>query len=258
MTPNTPDLEQIELLTEELADLDRQVANGDLDTETADRLRARYSEELSALVESRTDSAAVAEVGKDSSRMLSGRSLAGIIVVGIAVVAIAVFAVVSLNDDSTSGVEGIAQDVLAGEGGRDLASVTNEELEAVVSQNPDIVPMRLALARRYFDAGEFDKALDHYFEVLEREQHPEALANIGWMTYLSGVSDVAASYLEAAVQRDPTFLNARWFLGNVYASLGRNDEAIVMLAMVVNAEETPDEIRDLAIELISRLDDQSG
>ena len=27
--------------------------------------------------------------------------------------------------------------------------------------------MRLALARRYFEEGSFDRALDHYFEVLE-------------------------------------------------------------------------------------------
>jgi thioredoxin-like negative regulator of GroEL len=165
--------------------------------------------------------------------------------------------VVSLNDDVASGVEGVAQAALLGQG-RDLSTVTNEELEAVVAQNPDVVPMRLALARRYFEAGEFDKALDHYFKVLDREQHPEALANIGWMTYLSGLDDVAATYLEAAVERDPTYLTARWFLGNVYASLGRDDEAVVMLTIVVGSEETPDDIKDLALELIRQLQGTDG
>lgn len=221
MTRGNADLEQIVLLTEELEDLDRQVVSGDMDVETADRLRVRYTQELSALVEARSSHDGVQDFDRPDSRLRSRRTLAGVFAVGLAVVAIAAFAVVSLNDDSISGVEGIAQDVLTGEGGRDLSTVTDEEMEAVVAQNPDVVPMRLALARRYFEGGEFDKALSHYFEVLEREQHPEALANIGWMTYLSGVNDVAASYLEAAVQIDPTFLTARWFLGNVYASLGR-------------------------------------
>jgi cytochrome c-type biogenesis protein CcmH/NrfG len=256
MTHNAADLEQIELLTEELEDLDRQVADGDIDIETADRLRARYSEELAGLIDARSEQRDIE--GASTAPFRSRRTIAGMIVVGMAVAAIAGFAVVSLDDGSASGVEGVVEDVLSGEGGRDLTTVSDEEMEAVVAQNPDVVPMRLALARRYFEAGEFDQALDHYFEVLEREQHPEALANIGWMTYLSGVNDVAASYLEAAVERDPTYLTARWFLGNVYASLGRNDEAIVMLAIVVNADETPDEIRNLAIELITQLEASDG
>lgn len=256
MNNKSADLEQIEMLTEELEDLDRQIAEGDIDTKTADRLRTRYTDELSALIDARSERG---DTDPEPARGLrSRRSIAGFVIVGAAVIAIAAFAMVSLDDGSATGVEGVAQDVLSGEGGRDLSTVSNEEMEAVVAQNPDVVPMRLALARRYFEAGQFDQALDHYFEVLEREQHPEALANIGWMTYLSGVNDVAASYLEAAVERDPTYLTARWFLGNVYASLGRGDEAIVMLAIVVNADETPDEIRDLAIELITQIEASGG
>jgi len=33
----------------------------------------------------------------------------------------------------------------------DLDSVTNEEMEKVINDNPDIYPMRIALANRYFD-----------------------------------------------------------------------------------------------------------
>jgi tetratricopeptide (TPR) repeat protein len=113
--------------------------------------------------------------------------------------------------------------------------------------------MRLALARRYFEEGEFDKALDHYFEVLDREQHPEALANVGWMTYLSGYPDVAVGYVEASVERDPTFLTARWYLGNIYAALGRTDEAVVMLTFVADDEQTGAEVRQAALDLISEL-----
>ena len=42
-----------------------------------------------------------------------------------------------------------------------LANVTNEEMESVIDQNPDIYPMRMALANRYFDDLDYSQAL-HY------------------------------------------------------------------------------------------------
>ncbi len=249
---NDPTLEHIELLNDELSDLERQVLEGDIDEPTATRLRDRYTAELEALIAARGADDSLTTTRATRSWM-SRRAAVGVAIVGVAVAAIAVFAVLSLNDGSVSGVEGVAGDVLDGDGPRDLSTVTNDEMEAVVAANPDVVPMRLALARRYFEAGEFAKALDHYFEVLDREQHPEALANVAWMTYLSGHADVAVGYAEAAIERDPTFLTARWFLGNIYATLGRNDEAIVMLRSVVADDETPDEVRESALELIRQL-----
>jgi tetratricopeptide (TPR) repeat protein len=242
-------LQQIEFLNEEIADVDAQRKAGDIDPETADRLRSRYTAELEALVASRTAQTDDAVPSSNPLARISTRSLIGIGVVGTAVLLIAIFAVASLRGSGPSGIEGVVGDAFSGEG-RDLSLVSNEEMETVVAQNPDVVPMRLALARRYFEAGEFDKALDHYFRVLDREKHPEALANIGWMTYLSGYPDIAVEYVEEAVDVDPTYLTARWFLGNIYASLGRNDEAIVMLTSVVTADETPQEVKDAAVDLI--------
>lgn len=248
-------LETIELLHQELADVERQLLDGDIDEATATRLTDKYTAELDALITARSGYDDVSPSDDMIKPVwLTARAKAGILVVTIAVAGIAVFAVTSLVSNTPSGVEGVVQDALMGSNTRDLSTVTNEELEAVVAENPGVIPMRLALARRYFEAGEFDKALDHYFVVLSAQQHPEALANVGWMTYLSGYDELAVGYLEAAVERDPTYLTARWFLGNVYASLGRNDEAIVMLVTVVSADETPQEIRDVALELISRLD----
>jgi cytochrome c-type biogenesis protein CcmH/NrfG len=246
-------LDQIELLNDELVDVERQLADGDIDEPTATALRSRYTAELDALMSSRTAPSDQDDPEGESTFRLTGRAVAGLIVVGVAVIGIAVFAIMSLTGRSGSGAEGVAGDVLNGNGVRDLSSVTNEEMEAVVAENPDVVPMRLALARRYFEAGEFDKALDHYFEVLDREQHPEALANVGWMTYLSGYPDVAVGYVEASVERDPTFLTARWYLGNIYASLGRTDEAIVMLTFVAEDDQATPEVRQAALDLISEL-----
>lgn len=252
-------LESIEILNQELADVEQQLRDGDIDEVTATRLTDKYTAELGALVTAR--SAATADSVDDDvneTTWLTTRAKAGILVVALAVSGIATFAVMSLAADSPSGVEGVVQDALMDPSGRDLSTVSNDEMEAVVAENPGVVPMRLALARRYFEVGEFDKALDHYFVILEAEQSPEALASVGWMTYLSGYDDLAVGYLEAALDRDPTYLTARWFLGNVYASLGRNDEAIVLLAAVVSSDETPQEIKDLALDLIATLGETNG
>lgn len=249
-------LETIEMLHQELADVERQLMEGDIDEATATRLTDKYTAELDALITARSghDDDSAGDEAATKPVWLTARAKAGILIMTVAILGIAVFAVTSLVSNTPSGVEGVAQDALMGSNTRDLSTVTNEELEEVVAENPGVIPMRLALARRYFEAGEFDKALEHYLVVLSVEQHPEALANVGWMTYLSGYDELAVGYLEAAVERDPTYLTARWFLGNVYASLGRKDEAIVMLVSVVSADETPQEIKNVALELISRLD----
>jgi tetratricopeptide (TPR) repeat protein len=256
--------EQIELIHEELADIDDQVRDGDLDDETASRVRDRYMAELDALQTAVSSDAADAKVaegaptdGDDSTAPVrtrfDTRALVGIGLVTVALVVIGVFAVRSLNTPTIVGADGIVGDVVRGEAQVDLSTITNEEMEVVVSENPDIVPMRLALARRYFEAGEFDKALDHYFEVLDREQAPEALANVGWMTYLSGRPDIAAGYVEVALERQPDYPAATWFLGNIYASLGRSDEALALLTEVLASNEVPDDVKESAVELIDQI-----
>ena len=253
---DTAHLEAIALLREELDDLDRQVADGDLDAATAARLGERYRSELAAL------EAAVPEPAVESaepaiveapSRRVSGRTLAGIAIVGAALIAITVFAVSSLDRGGAAGAEGIVGDVVAGEGQVDLSTITNEEMEAVVEQNPDVIGMRLALARRYFEGGEFDRALDHYFEVLDREDHPEALANIGWMTYLSDRPDVAVGYLEAALQRQPDYLPAQWFIANVYVTLGRSNEAAAYLTSLLEVDGLPEQVEENARTLLTQI-----
>ncbi len=250
--------EQIDLIIEELAELDQQLADGDIDEETANTLAVRYRSQIAELREGvEAPVARDAGTGGDSDvpgrRRLSGRALAGAAIVGVAIVAIAVFAVISLDARETAGAEGLAGDVLSGGAPIDLATITDEQMEQVVASNPDVVGMRLALARRYFEAGTFDKALDHYFEVLDRESHPEALANIGWMTYLSNRPDVAVGYLEAALERDPDYLPAQWFIANVYATLGRIDEAVVHLVNILGSDDVPPEIKDNATILLDQV-----
>ncbi len=128
-------------------------------------------------------------------------------------------------------------------------------MEAVVAQNPEVVGMRLALARRYFNAGDFSRALDHYMIILSQEQHPEALANVGWMTYMSGRPDIALGYIEAALQRQPGSLAALWLLANIQHALGNYAEAAEALAVVLDAEEgVPDNVRVAATALLVEME----
>lgn len=259
MSSDTPRGERIELLNEELADLDQQVADGDLDEATAERLASRYRAELSALgpdaVGVGPDEPEPGPGDTRAGRRVSGRVLWGMAIVGLAVVAITAFAVTTLDRRDSAGAEGVVDDVLGADGDVDLGSVTNEQMEEVVARNPDVIGMRLALARRYFEAGEFDKALDHYFEVLDREENPEALANIGWMTYLSDRPDVAVGYLEAALQRQPDYLPAQWFIANVYVTLGRPAEAVPYLVGLIDDDTVPDDIKENATTLLRQIED---
>jgi tetratricopeptide (TPR) repeat protein len=252
--------QQIDLLREELTDIDTQLSDGELDVATADKIRARYEGELADLeAAERAELEMTADEGDSpgadpARKQLDQRALVGIGLVAIVLVVIGVFAVRSLNTPAVVGADGIVGEIVRGESQVDLSTISNEEMEVIVAENPDIVPMRLALARRYFEAGEFDKALDHYFEVLDRERNPEALANVGWMTYLSQRPDIAANYVEVALEIQPDFLAAQWFLGNIYTTLGRLDEAEALLLVVVASNDVPDDVRQSARELLDQID----
>ena len=84
------------------------------------------------------------------------------------------------------------------------------------------------------------------------------MANVGWMTYLSGHPDVAARYVEAALERDPTSLTANWYIGNIYVTLDRGDEAIVHLTIVATDEDIPSDVRDSALVLIREIEASGG
>jgi thioredoxin-like negative regulator of GroEL len=124
---------------------------------------------------------------------------------------VAVFAVFSLQDrtPAAEATDGVATAVLEGQGGRDLASISIVEMEGVVAQNPDIPAMRIALADRYLEEGDYSKALEHYMIVLDQEpENSTALARVGWLTYLSGEAELAEPFLVKALVIQPDFPQA--------------------------------------------------
>ena len=175
---------------------DQQEA-GDLDRVTAERLLARYESELQTLQE--TDST-------DSHPMIGKRRWVGALILIGVFTAVAVLAYGAIRPREGGFVTG---DIGTGNVGTgnvgtdvDLDTVTNDQMEAVIASNPDVpqvAAMRLALADRYFDEGAFSDGLPHYLAALEGEldsvRRARALARIGWMTFVSGRSDVAVRVL---------------------------------------------------------------
>ena len=90
---------------------------------------------------------------------------------------------------------------------RDLAEVGNDEMEAVVAENPTVVGMRLALAQRYLEAGDLDNAYRHTTTAIDLpatdQEYERSLRLHGWITALRGAPDSGAGYLRAALALSP-------------------------------------------------------
>lgn len=221
---------------EDLIDLDRQVATGELTGNAAIELRARYRAEALAAIRGLEEDRAAGPDGDAADRATqqvatSTRRLQTRHALYAASVALAVMAAFVLWDNLLARPEGglvsgneVAQrppgmESMPGmETGqqRDLADVTDAELEAVVAANPEVVEMRLALAQRYVSKERYDLAVVHYTKALELEpDNAEAQAHLGWMLLQVGQPEKAARLVDEAVQNDPDLLDALWFQANV-------------------------------------------
>ena len=232
----------------DLRELDRQVADGEIDETTAARLRTRYETDL---VDALDDLAAAADqppATRSRRRVWVGVSLFAAAAIAATV---AVTSAIEPRPPGGFATGGVASDVVTGEA-VDLSEVTNDQLEEVVAANPDIIPMRLALARRYVEGGDFSSALPHYLYVLDREDHPEALMYVGWMTYLSGDPTTGASLLERSLVIRPDDPLAQWFLANArFHGLGDRAGAVPLLEAVATSGEAPPDIVEEAQQMIA-------
>lgn len=242
--------EQLRQVERDLVEIADQEQAGELDAATFDRLRARYEAERQEILDQLSATAEPETQPVPAERLISSRRLAGAAVLVIAAVGLTI-GVVNATGDS-AGVEGVASDVAAG-GGVDLDEISNEQMETVIAENPDIAPMRLALADRYFADGDFSSALTHYMYVLDTMgvDDPGALANVGWMTYQSGVADVAASFVERSLEIQPDGGVAYWYLANIrFHGLGDPAGAVEPLRSLLRYDNLPTELRTAAEELL--------
>lgn len=227
MNPDRARLEELrDLALRDLADVDRQVAAGELSPGDADDLRRRYEHQaftalngLQALPSTADPAPAAHGTGTPPGRprravVTSRRALYAL---GIALAVTAAFLVQRNLLDRPAGGLVTGNEVLqATPGPRDLRKVSDAQLEAVVAANPDVVGMRLALALRYLDEGRYDLAVVHYTKVLELEpKNPEALTHLGWVMLKVDRPEQAAELVDQAVAVDPDLADAWWVQANI-------------------------------------------
>ncbi len=174
---------------------------------------------------------------------------------GAAVVAVVVVAFrpePAADRASAAGLVAAPVELSGADGPRDLSQVTNEEMEAVIAANPDIVPMRLALVERYLHAGDLEPAHDHAAEAADRASGTadtaRALRYLGWTTALLGDPGEGEDLLERSLTLEPGNLDGLWFLANVrYSGLDCPADAAPLLEEIL-ASGVPDETQRALVE----------
>ena len=275
----------------DLLDLDRQVAAGELPPAVADRLRLGYEsmaasaiallnraeghpprpapaapsdQEPDAVVGPEAAADVPLETTDDTRAARTGRAArARAALYGLALVA-AVFAAAVLLPDSlgdrvaggaVSGNEvfGTGSPQEAPDTPRDLSTVTNAEMEQVIEQNPDVVDMRLALAHRYLDGGDYLAAARHYLVALRQEPRDvEALSHYGWLLLQLDDPQQAADYVDRALAQDPQQAEALWFKANI-ALYGLSDPATATTVLQqMQGLELPADVRAQVYQLLQQ------
>lgn len=238
------------LAEQDIAAVERQVADGELDRETAEVLIRRYRREIELLEREAIDES---EPGRSSTAGVSRtrRSVGALLLIAV-FAGVAVTAYYAIRPREGGFITG---DV---EGAVDLSEVTNDQMEAVIAANPDvpqIAAMRLSLADRYFDEGSFSSALPHYLGALEgtldSTRRARGMARVGWMSYLSGAEDIAEAYLVEALEIDPDYLETYLFLGLIRLYQGDGSGALALLEPLLEEEDLPDDTRRLVVDAVT-------
>ncbi|MGH8871845.1 MAG: cytochrome c-type biogenesis protein CcmH [Acidimicrobiia bacterium] len=163
--------------------------------------------------------------GRSRARLVTG----GVVLI-LAFAGIVVVAANSLQDRPAAAAGAAAIDE------EDLSDVSNETMEAVIAanaDNPQVNGMRLALAERYFDAGDYRSAFPHYLVVAEDPEATDAeaitaLVRLAWMAYDgNGEVETASRLIDEALEIDPESTAARYVRARVrWCGAGEVDGAI--------------------------------
>jgi cytochrome c-type biogenesis protein CcmH/NrfF len=193
-------------------------------------------------------------VEQPSSRGSQARIVTGGLVLVVAFAGIVVVANNSLQDRVASAAGAADLDE------QDLSDVSNETMEAVIAaniDNPQVAGMRLALAERYFDLGDYRSAFPHYLAVAEdpvapSEQAITALVRLGWMAYDgNGEVETATRLIDEALTIDPGSSVALYVKARVrWCGAG---EAELASAILEDLLEDPDLVPEMRAQVESDL-----
>jgi cytochrome c-type biogenesis protein CcmH/NrfF len=179
------------------------------------------------------------------------RSRTRLVVGGVILVAVFAGIVVVAGNSLQEGVASAAG--VADIDRQDLSDVSNETMEAVIAANlddPQIAGMRLALAERYFEVGDYRSAFPHYLAVAEdgsatSGQAVTALVRLGWMAYEgNGEVDTALNLVDEALAIEPESQVARYVRARIqWCGAGAADDAAAVFQSLLEDPALPDDTR---------------
>ncbi|MCJ7726748.1 MAG: tetratricopeptide repeat protein, partial [Acidimicrobiia bacterium] len=211
---------------QDIADLQKQVDDGEIDESTAASLEARYRSDLEAARKTlagmpKPKPTPRGAASKEAvTRPQTAKANRNPLIIGVAAAAMVLMTVIIIVI-ATGGEDPPAEAVLTSEGIPQPGTGSFAEMEAAVAAQPDNNPMRLALAGMYFDSGDFMSAMNHYSAVTANDPTPEesstANARIGWMAFAAlNDPETALTFLDAAIAMDGTNNEAVLWTGMVY------------------------------------------
>jgi Tfp pilus assembly protein PilF len=141
------------------------------------------------------------------------------------------------------------------------------------SRVPDSEPGvdHFALALRYHNLGDFERAREHYIAALRDDEfNLEARNNLALLYHSRGMTDEAVEEFRRALRVDPRYTRARSNLAVVLTSAGRlaearaelrsalqaeprNGDLLVNMALVEKADKHPEQAMELLVRAVGTL-----
>ena len=113
------------------------------------------------------------------------------------------------------------------------------EAERAIELAPSYDAAYIGLSAAYLSSGRVAEARQALSELRRlNPNHPSSAAQAGWgvLSYLEGNLDAAVAYWERATTEIPGYLPSPVFLANYYESVGRHDDARVVVQEILSAQ----------------------
>lgn len=250
----------------DLEEVDAQAEAGDLDDETAARLRDRYRDEateasarLDQLLEDRSPTPVPASPSK-------GRTAVGAGILALAAVAVLVAFSAFAQPRQNDSLQGLA----ASGDTFDPNAYSDETMEAVIAgfeDDPavaDQLPyMRFALADRYFERGDYQAAFPHYEKILESDPEPDlfgqTMTRLAWIVWVgNGETELALQLADRALEALPGWPETLYVKGQiVWCGLGDASTAVDLFDQVLDSSDL-DEATRTQVETDRSIADAGG